>query len=1021
MKKFLALLIIFVLMLPTCFVVGAVEPEPIKIAGIDFTSGVHSELREDLQEVCVRPGNKVNYDVNLPTEVSRIKLEYRTGEDCQGAIEILLNGESVAKLDTTILCPTWATYTHVVNLPEPIIGNNTVTVHCHSGAHMVTRWTFLPIESSKKFAEFNLEDNFTDIANDANRHEINLLSDLGLIKEEGVMFKPERFMSRVDFVSLLGRLIEAETYAQKTSPFKDVDDENENAPLSSGLYQLGIIKGDTDGNFRPHDFITPLEAATVCANALGYTGYNNALDLAYSLKLFKGLSLQSNKITRSQGVKIIYNLLLADYLSVNEMGEDFVIYNPTKNFVEKSSKYAHGKGVMTANNVTELYSRKNSDQIEIDGIKYHLFDSSMSVDFLGVNCEFFYIEENGERYLHTIRPLPKAEVNVIKSNPNIKFDEISDKKLVYTYINEDEEIEYELDSHTAIIYNATAVKTNLISLIPDSSNFEGIITTIDNDGDGVLETIWIDHVTRVIKVEAIVGDKIKDKTTQDFYDTSEGEFNYFVENQSAGFDELLINDVISVYESSDIGKNKVTRAIKNLDTVIGTVKKTDGNLYTINDEVYKISNMCKDNIELGTAGTFIIDQFGNIIACGESEETDKKTGAFLAALEYEVSKLDFTAKIKMLTDKGVEIYDVAQRVIADGALIKTARDFYKGTDSFVGIENVAGRTPVIYRLNTNNEITMIDTVKDGLRNDDDQLVRLIEDGTNVAEGQGTYYRFQSNVFLNESYKALFGASSSLKFIAFEEKDEDCEILDKYTGVIDPGDAEILLYSTNRESKIADVVLDLDRSSVSSGGSTKPFLFKSVSLKVNSDGDVAHCINGISSSTEVSYEIDADAYGSLSTLIDSLKEGNIIDGTLKNSKLISLSLVYVPNETDIEQFGPATNTAGQPTILNVNTRKIEYNDDADAAMERRYYLSEIVDKEKTFIWINTKTSDIDEDDIRAFNVGSAKVAICEKTSSGKLVFTNDMRESSLVNGDIIVGVHTDGYALSSIYVFRDNSR
>ena len=342
MKKIPALLIIFVLLLQMClFSVGAEEKKVITLTGMDYVSGTPAEIGKSNPYAMVRNSVTLGYTVDLPSEVMSIKIVYRTGQGEQGGFEVRkggASGELLASVDTIALDNSvWADYTYVITLSEPIIGKNDIFVKGLSGSHWIVSLSFLPFDNSKRFVTYNLNDNFGDIENDANRHEINLLSDLGIVKQEEVEFNPGKFMSRVDFVSILGRVLETEKYADKTSPFKDVDIKDEDAAILSGLYQLGIIKGGTDGNFRAHDFITPLEAAIVCANALGYTKYKSALDVAYNLKLFKGVSLQSNTISRSDGVKIIYNLLLADYLSVNEMGEDFVIYNPTKNFVEKSS------------------------------------------------------------------------------------------------------------------------------------------------------------------------------------------------------------------------------------------------------------------------------------------------------------------------------------------------------------------------------------------------------------------------------------------------------------------------------------------------------------------------------------------------------------------------------------------------------------------------------------------------------------------------------------------------------------
>ena len=679
---------------------------------------------------------------------------------------------------------------------------------------------------------------------------------------------------------------------------------------------------------------------------------------------------------------------------------------------------------MTANNVTELYLRKNRDTLVIDGNEY-LADNFITVDFLGMNCEFFYREENGEKILCAIRPLPKTEVNVIETDKNIRFDEISDKKIVYTHINEDEEIEYELDSNTAIIYNATAITRRLSKLIPDSEEFEGRITTVDNDGDGILEAIWIDHISQTIKVEAVAGTKIKDKFTQTFFDTAEGEFTCFVEDRTAGLDELSKGDVLSIYESSDTGKNKITRAIKNEDKKSGTVTMVEDDIYTIDGGKYKISSKCGDDIYLGFTGTVILNQYGQIISCIEGEFTENRIGALLSYDQPQPSSLSTVAMVKLLTENGIKIFNVANRITADGVLIKNADDFYSGAGLFVGIENVAVKTPVIYRLNAADEISMIDTVEDGAKTEDDKLYCFVAENANEEGG----YRFRSDTFITkDTYKAKYGASSSIKYITISpDKEENSKITNGYVGSIHTPRA-LGIYSTKGESMITDLVISSGVATRAYDDTTKPFMFKSVSLRVNADGDTAHYINGISCSSEVSYEVDADSYSTLKPLIDSLEEGNLIDGTLKNSKLVSLSLVYIPNATDIKEFGPVANAAGQPTLLNVNARSIDYDDNDDATnKERLYYLARVVEIEENFMKLNRQIEGEQPgewiDNKTLYNAGSAKIALVERTQVGRYIITNNLTMASLVKDDIVVAINTGGggESLSSIYVFRDSGR
>lgn len=1034
MKKIPALLLVVIMIFQLVSFNVSSADDLVTLTGIEYTAGTPREISKDTGNVMSYRNNPLGWKVSLPYASSALKLTYRTATGDNGIINIRLggaSGEIIGTLETDKITSSWSDYTNVISLSKPLEGDQDVWITVSKGtigpggAHWIRELKFLSNDVSKSFATFKEESAYVDISEDQNNHEINLLSDLGIFSTEDTSFMPYQSMKRVEFVSALGKIIGAENFASEESPFKDVESGSSDADILSGLYNLGIIKGDTDGHFRPISFITPAEAATVCTNALGYGTFpkdmNTVLDLADSLGLFDGIKL-TKSVTRSQGAKLLYNLFLADYLAVKEVGEDEIFYNPTKNYLEKATSYKHSKGIMTANDVTKLYSAQKSEGIWIDGVQY-LTEKAMPVDYLGAYCEFFYHEDNGDRILDAIRPMPKVEWTYIESTPDIRFDEISERKIEYTKISTDEEFEYEIGLETAIIYNATALNKSLMSLIPDSREFEGAITTIDNDGDGILETIWIDHVTRVVEVLAVSNGRIKDELTDALYNTTDKTFELYINGNSAYVDELQKGAVLTIYESSDDGKDKYVRSIADENLVEGTIEKIANGIYTINGSEYKVSSACEDELHVGLTGTFALDRHNFIVNCTEGKSSELMLGLYLANSGLDANALDATFEIKLLTDTGIVKYKVAQKTIADGVTVKKAKDFYNGTGLFTGIKNVTVNSPVLYRINANGEVSMIDTINDGTKNKEDQLTNILsaQDNNPVNEVTASTFRVY-NKTLVANWVSKYGVSSKVKVIGLssDRNETNYKILSGYTAGADY-DFSMAPYSFSRDYMVADVLIVSDYTLLS-GSSAFPFIVDRVTETLDESGNVVKKIQGFSKDSKAEYLVDAESYASnatFRTMVDSIEKGNLVRPFLTNGKISDMDVVYIPEPQQGEKFGPTTNASGITTLLNKNVRNSTGRN--NSATVNLFEIEEIKDN---FIKVNMQSNESGDwtDQFWVFNAQSASAALCEKNPNGTYTFTYGMPLDAMVKGDIVVGTRgTSPGIINGLYIFRDNSQ
>lgn len=995
MKKISALLIAFILLLQICCIpISAAGSNTTVIFGGDCytqTSGLERSATEGIR---ISTNQYVGYQVNFENPTSVLKVDYKTGYDHLHVVEVRLgssSGKLLGSFDSRVEASssTWAGYQHVFSFDEPLVGEQSIFLIGRGGNHWINKLTFVS-SGSGTFSTYGEKDNFDDIKDDKNRLQINVLSDLEMIPKTDKNFMPTLPMTRYEFVSAIGRLVNASAYSTEKSPFKDIDDSNEYAPLLTGLYQMGIIKGDTDEKFWPYRFITIAEVATVCVNALGYKPFAkemiDALEIANDLDIFDGVDMSQKTVSNSDAAAIIYNLLLCDYLKASKYVNKAVFYEPTRNFLEKNSEYKHGKGVVTSNTLTGLYEAKKSTGITIDGEYFEV--QNIKCDYLGVLCEYFYLEEGGLKTLKSIRPAKKAEVTVVRSTPDIKFDKINEREICYTTLADDEEYEFELVAQTSIIYNGTALNGSLKSLIAPST-FMGTLTIIDNDGDGILECVWIDHVSSVIRVSAISGATIRDAITNTTINTDDGSTGLFINGQGGFTDQLKIGDVLYVYESSTTGKDKLVRITLNVTDVSGIIaEKTSDNKVKIDDVLYRISPACDESIYVGLFGTFFIDDFANVVRY-ETGALTSKVGAFLGVNKRD--SLDSDVKVKLLTDSGVKIFDVAKNVKADGIVVKSEEDFYNGTGMFDGIKNLAIKTPVLYNLNDQNELKLIDTVMEGTNGDDDNITRL---------GEEAPFRYLGDVLVNTStWKYLYPAHNDTVILKMtSDNDERFYSMSKGFTDRDGTGIPVTPYTIKKDSMIADILVAVDWPT-DVNYVAAPFVFEYIKVSLNSEGDVARFIHGESTTGEVNFEIDEASYLSNETfrnIVDSAKKGDLLLPYLTRERIISLDLLYLPG-------GLMTNSAGVDAKI--------YDGVATANGSMKY--GTVVKMEDGFAKIVLEG----ETDFQAYACSGAKVLVCEKNERGEYEVTSELTSNAIFEGEKVIIRNSTYSVVTAVYIYR----
>ncbi|MBR6647589.1 MAG: hypothetical protein IKL09_08765, partial [Clostridia bacterium] len=740
------------------------------------------------------------------------------------------------------------------------------------------------------------------------------------------------------------------------------------------------------------------------ASVLGYGPLvrqnNNAIEVMSQLKLLKGLNLSTDYLSRGDGINLLYNMCMADSLTESEYSEDGVIYKKERSILEKNLGIYYGEGVVTSNYTTSLYAVKPA--FKTIGINNESYELGLTEPggYLGVNCEYFYKIEDGNKVLVSIYPSAKTESVVLKSSQNSTFKKISTTQVIYRDVLKDEDEIYDLSATAAIIYNGVSIDRPLSDVL-SASTFKGAITLIDNDKDDVYDCMKIDH-GRIIVVDQVNNDFVYDKLTNTPISVRNERVFFYKGNNLTMADEIGKNSVLTLYQSANQTGDLLFRFRMSENTVLGKITSISNGKVTVDKKEYGISSLCQDLLEVGSTGVFKLDDFDEVV-CLEPDISADVTVGFLMDTFQETEGLNPKTLIKVLIEgeKKPVIYEKAPKVCVDGVTVSEEDEFYNGKGAWVGVKNLTKKKPILYRLNSEGKLTMLDTELTGTGGADDKLTKLSE--------PKTYRRLGNFLITVESigYMNRFPARNNTKHIVMPAgKDESYYSIT--TGFWTQEDRDIVTttpYSIKQDSIFADIIVSENYAFGSSVGSSSykvPFMFESAGVMVNENGDVVNCIKGREADGEVTYEIDEDFYATdadFRNVIDSLQKGDLIWAIVGSGVLEDARLIYTPG-------GAATNDAGHQTLINSGANRWSYDN-----LNGLSY-GTLKDPEEGYMKLTLDGGT----DWYPYNVNGVKVVICEEVASGKIMISQGRGISSIYSTDKVLMYMADR-GIRGLYVYR----
>lgn len=539
-----------------------------------------------------------------------------------------------------------------------------------------------------------------------------------------------------------------------TQIFKDVDNSYEYYPYIYACKNLDIINGNDEGYFYPEQQITLNESIVMLINALGYKQYADAkggypsgyFAVAKQYGLLKELNNVS-EVTGEVAAKLLYNSLFIDLAGTEIVSEDgYVIrIDNSKNILSERLGIKEYDVRLVDNGITSLSGASGYDT---DRIVLYDFNTMEKISAYTDNVDLTaYLGSRLKVFIYHNRDTGRDELIHFNLHKKSKETYIPAQWIISSsadrveYIEDKTKIKSETlifdNGGPVIVFNGKHITDKTLNeLIPK----DGMLRAVDPEGDGKYSFLEIfsfniyngntAETARYIVSDSIgvSGDTLKCMLNPArSLDISEDVIYKVVHSDVETLDDIVTHDIISVAESPElIDGKKLLYLFVSQNSIQGKPDyiSSDNRYISVNGKEFEISSGLTDispaqlkNLDFEQNMDFMIDAQGKIAYIINYSQSKKNYGYLIKADKKQIS--DEYVIVKMLTREGtVETKQVAAKVKVDGKQLENAEDILlalktrpSGSLAISGAPAYGSyyERPVIYELNSDGEIKLIDT------------------------------------------------------------------------------------------------------------------------------------------------------------------------------------------------------------------------------------------------------------------------------------------------------------------------
>jgi len=691
---------------------------------------------------------------------------------------------------------------------------------------------------------------------------INVLQKLEA--DDAVLNKP---VSRIEFATYAAALMGIDIYdTTKVSYYKDIPEDHWGKMAVNALTEQGIFSGGGESMFYPDEAVTMEQACKVLMTITGHDtvaqfkgGYPAGyLAVAKSYNVIPDVASYSS-LTLRDVVLLIYNVVNMPYYEAVVYGDRYTEYsaNEYKTYLSLYHNIYIAEGQLTSVGDVSLYANNTArdDEICIDG---YAFKCDLDiVDSLGMKIKVYYemgVKAEIGKVIYKCEAYDRNEVLVISSENIQSFDEVTGTLTYYEDANNNRIRREHISKKAFVVYNGRAAAKNLKRALSVTNGKVKLIKTKGEDFDVVIAEQYNNiNIAQIDATQKVIYDAYDNKLSLDLKEEP-GEKYVKILNplgMTQEFATLKQGDVVQYIESDD---KTYIRAYICTNTVSGKVTgfsqkggeyivKVDGTGYTVSKvfadkaKLFPYSayiNSSEKKIEVGDDTTFVLDLNGKIAGATFSKTEEMKCGFLVDAVDK--SEFEEQVAFKIFTQDGkMSVYRSVGKVIVDGNSLKTANSVLNAIRTEDGVYYQAIR----YRLDANESIKEIDTVKRGEKENDYSL-------THTNKGEPKLYYSWLGLLGPKNYVS----SSNTIVIQVPEKSniltaEDDEFKISGRSVFKDREASTVdIYKFNPDVLTSDLVIAYKAFTPNIGYSNGIMLVDEVLRTINAEGDVVDCISGL---------------------------------------------------------------------------------------------------------------------------------------------------------------------------------
>ncbi|MGM9936099.1 MAG: S-layer homology domain-containing protein [Candidatus Ornithomonoglobus sp.] len=593
---------------------------------------------------------------------------------------------------------------------------------------------------------------------------------IGMMQALGVMdgypdgtFKPEKEVTRAEFLTMLLRLVKAQDIQTETTAFSDVPATHFANGYIGYAVARNICSGYGDGLFGPDDPVTYAQAVKMLLGIMGYTmvaeqnggfpgGYIKA---AADNKISASDVSQDEALNRGSVTELFASALDAPLYMI-DYSDNSIYRDKTATIITEYYDGIYEKGYVISNNTSTVSNSKSSlDSVNIDGVQYKV-GKTRADELVGYYVKYIASQpdsgDDGELLYIDINA-SKNDTLVISAKD---IEDYSDYQYeYYTDEKQSKTKKAKLEQSFNLIYNGKNVDSGYsdelmkpasgeIKLIAnDSGNYSTVVIT-------AYESYVVDSVNRGLKT---IYDKDKNSVKLDY----ESENISFTDKSGKELSFSSIAEGSTIHVAAPLDGDDI-KVIITTSKAEGTVNRVSQDEINIDGTDYDLVDSFADKYglpELGKNVEAYFDLDGRVIYLDESGVSGMKVG-YITKCFIEESGDDYIVRIFTSEGKFVDM-TLNSTITVDGTKYGSS-DAAALISDMLSEEQAANADKakhriVLYSSNSSNKLTKLDTAVNTA--DGEDTIKL---SINITENETFSYKQSTGTFYNNNKNHFFSLS-----------------------------------------------------------------------------------------------------------------------------------------------------------------------------------------------------------------------------------------------------------------------